>query len=117
MVKMVQPQSQVPSKIITSYSTYVSSSKPKPTRLLTPFHYHTQSSRTLSLDPITSLPTGTLNSVSSTHNDFRTGKTIGDGYPQGGYDDYWVFDKESRSQDFVFEDDGKDRVGEVLKAT
>jgi hypothetical protein len=79
-----------------------------------------QASRTLELEPKTALPTGKLESVEGTPKDFRPshgGKTIGDGYPQGGYDDYWVFDKDAKSTDFVIaEGDEADRVGEVLKA-
>lgn len=75
-----------------------------------------KASRTLDLAAGTALPTGKTNSVDGTANDFRSGKTIGDGYPSGGYDDFWVFDR-APSGDVVFpEADAKDRIGEVIKS-
>ncbi len=74
-----------------------------------------QASRTLELAAGTALPTGTTKPVEGTAHDFRSGKTIGDGYPQDGYDDFWVFDR-APSGDVVFpEADAKDRVGEMIK--
>jgi hypothetical protein len=53
-----------------------------------------QSSNILTLDPKTSLPTGTLTaSPDGSAHDHRSGKPIGERYPEIGYDDFYLFDE------------------------
>lgn len=53
-----------------------------------------QSSNILKLDPSSSLPTGDLIQLDGGNiKDCRQGKVIGDPYPEGGIDDFWVFDR------------------------
>lgn len=52
-----------------------------------------KSSNILTLDPSTALPTGTLTpSPDGSAHDHRTGKAIGERYPNKGYDDFYLFD-------------------------
>lgn len=63
------------------------------TRFLYLLRRSNQSSNTLELYPGTSLPTGSLvPSAVGTSHDHRSGKTIGDNYPEKGFDDFYLFD-------------------------